>query len=289
MPCSFELEWIRSLHQYRNALFDRFFTFLNFFDRPEFFFILIPILWIGHSRKMGLRLFYILFFSTFINQRLKEFFTCPRPFHLEPTLAIIQVDGYGLPSGAAQTAILLAGLLLNFWKSPWKWVVAPLYVLFISFSRIYLGIHFPSDILVGWIIGTLLLMLFTYVRPFIENQLEKFSIQTIFFISQSIPLLLIWQCPILISICSIAMGIGIGLLISYFYHLPLPAPKQLKEWILCTGLSVSSISLLYAITKILPHSPFYLFLQFTILGIWLSIGSSWLCHLFLPHLSKEKG
>lgn len=282
-----ELEFIKFLHQHRTPLLDYFFKFLNFFDRPEFFFILVPALWLGHHWKAGVRLFYILFFSTLTNCSLKEFFLYPRPFHLDPTIGLIQVSGYGLPSGAAQSAILLAGLLLHFTKSKWRWVLALGYIFFISLSRLYLGVHFLSDILVGWALGFLFWMLFIYVRPYVEKQFEKLGLPMLFLISQIIPLILMyWQYSgHTIQLCAVAMSVGSGLFISNYYNLTLIVPKKSSERVLRAVIGILGAFICYGLTMMLPveQSKFFLFVQFFLLGLWLSIGGNLLCRKILPN------
>src|SRR5574342_1208746 len=104
MPPIYEkqLEFIRWLHEFRTPWLDSFFKFLGYFDRVEFLFVLIPAVWIGYHWEPGLRLFYILMLNSATNGAIKSVFTEPRPFHVDPTLGIIQVGGYGFPSGAAQ-------------------------------------------------------------------------------------------------------------------------------------------------------------------------------------------
>jgi undecaprenyl-diphosphatase len=169
-----ELEVINFIHQFRNPLFDEFFKFLDFFDRKEFFLVLIPILWLWLGWTTALRLSCILILSSLVNHALKEYFLYPRPFHLDSNVGIIQVNGFGFPSGAAQTVILLSGAFLVSWKSSWKWAVALTYILLVSFSRIYLGVHFPSDILGGWIVGFGLLAIYQkWVRSDVLTFEEK--------------------------------------------------------------------------------------------------------------------
>lgn len=171
-----ELNFIHFIHEFRVPHFDQFFKFLNFFDRMEFFYIFIPFVWLRWGWKMGLRVLCILLLSKLSNHTLKHIFLSPRPFHIDPSVGIIQVKGWGFPSGAAQTVILLSGILINAWKSAWKWVVALSYIVLISFSRIYLGLHFPSDILAGWVVGFGLWAVYTYVFPPLEEHLGKLKI-----------------------------------------------------------------------------------------------------------------
>lgn len=283
---SIELQIIQFIQQFRNPVFDAFFKFLDFFDRQEFLFVLIPALWLGRSWKAGLRLFYMLFLSMITNHVLKAFFASPRPFHIDPNIGIIKVHDYGFPSGAAQTVILLSGILLIHWKSRWKWHVAFLYTFFISFSRGYLAVHFPTDIIAGWLVGFILWIFYTSVRPLIEKELEKLKIVPLFLLSQAIPLLLLfWQySPSIIRISGCAMGMGLGLFINNLSNWFLPLPSTKKESILRIFIGIIGTFFCYFMISNLPIPlfPLTIFFQFSLLGLCMATGSLLVYRKFAP-------
>lgn len=277
---SLELEWIRSIHQFRFPFIDNFFKALNFFDRQEFFFILIPIIWLGVGWKSGLKMFYILLISSLVNYALKGLFLSARPFHIDPSLAIIQIGGWGFPSGAAQTAVLLSGLLLKSWHSPWKWTLAFCYFALLSFSRVYLGVHFFSDILGGWFVGFMLLAIYLHLFPKIEKSLMHIRPFFLFLISQAVPLCLLvfFYSVSTIQICSAAMGLGLGLFISHARQILSVYPKEKRSLRVFVGIFGTFVC--YKVTLLFPflHSGICQFFKFLFLGLWLGLGSHFVCH-----------
>ncbi|MBE9019821.1 phosphatase PAP2 family protein, partial [Chroococcidiopsidales cyanobacterium LEGE 13417] len=61
---------------------------------------------------------------------------------------------YGFPSGHAMSSMtLVVVLVILTWGSRWRWWVlaaGTIFVLVIGWTRLYLGVHYPSDILAGW-------------------------------------------------------------------------------------------------------------------------------------------
>ncbi|TAE58900.1 MAG: phosphatase PAP2 family protein [Nostocales cyanobacterium] len=64
---------------------------------------------------------------------------------------------YAFPSGHAMTSMTLVSILLILtWDRPYKWLIVTIgssYLLVIAWTRLYLGVHFPSDIFAGWMVA----------------------------------------------------------------------------------------------------------------------------------------
>jgi len=217
------------------------------------------------------------------NHALKEFFSYPRPFDLDPSLGLIHVSGYGLPSGAAQSVILLGGLLLSCWKSYWSWCIAFVYITSVSFSRIYLGLHFPSDILAGWGVGFLLWTFFIYGLPHVEERLSQFQPKTLFWMGLLLPfslLFLPWQqAGQVVRITSVAMGMCLGLFINHLCRLSLQLPQSRAEYLLRSVPVVAGTFLFFALTSVISFENAFLtlFCRFFLAGLWVSLGCTLLC------------
>lgn len=89
--------------------------------------------------------------SALLNLGAKHLFARQRPSLWE---SIAPETSYSFPSGHAMgTMTLAAVLILLAWRTPWRWPVVVLMAGFaglVGLSRIYLGVHYPSDILAGW-------------------------------------------------------------------------------------------------------------------------------------------
>jgi len=119
--------------------------------------IILTILFLWRKHKKDAVMFSFIFFSGIgLNLLLKEIFQRPRP--LEPLIHQLE---YSFPSGHAMNSFVFYGALTYFvfWHMKNKKlgllfsVLAGLLVLAIGISRVYLGVHFPSDVLAGFLAG----------------------------------------------------------------------------------------------------------------------------------------
>jgi undecaprenyl-diphosphatase len=92
--------------------------------------------------------------STIINRTTKEIMHRARPQLWDSPAP--ELD-YAFPSGHAMTSMtLVVVLVILTWGSIWSWIIlvlGSLFVLAIAWTRLYLGVHFPSDIFAGWMVS----------------------------------------------------------------------------------------------------------------------------------------
>jgi membrane-associated phospholipid phosphatase len=139
----------------------RFFRLVSMLGYEEFYMLAMPLLYWSLDSVLGLRMAILLLLSNGLNMALKIVFHAPRPYWLDARVkGYFAEDTYGIPSGHAQNAAVLWGLLATTRSKTWeKWMLVGL-IFLIGFSRLYLGMHFLTDILAGWLIGWLLLFVF---------------------------------------------------------------------------------------------------------------------------------
>jgi membrane-associated phospholipid phosphatase len=171
------LELIRFIQQYENPALDAVMKALSFLGSPVPYLVLIPLLFWCVDEKRALRLGLLVLLSAWLNSSLKMLFAQPRPYHLDGAVARAYEGGaseqYGLPSGHAQNSLVLA-LSLAAWKKKAHFYVLALLVSFlIGLSRLYLGVHFPTDLLAGWALAFLIFALERLCSPFAAALLER--------------------------------------------------------------------------------------------------------------------
>jgi membrane-associated phospholipid phosphatase len=156
--------------------------FITFFATHTF---LIPanlvliayFLFIKKHRWYSIKVPVVALGSVTVMASLKLLFSRPRP--LTPLLA--EVGGFSFPSGHAMSSVTFYGLLIYLvWhniSNKWaKWILIGLLLLIIvliGFSRIYLRVHYLSDVLAGFAMGTVWLVLSVWVMGRVEKYTGK--------------------------------------------------------------------------------------------------------------------
>ncbi len=160
--------------------FTQFMQFITFFGNhlfliPANLLLIIYFLFLKRHRWYSIKVPVVAIGGVLLMFLLKQFFNRPRP--LVPLLE--PVRGLSFPSGHALMSMSFYGLLIflvwdNVRNPAWKWILSILlflFILLIGFSRIYLRLHYFSDVIAGFSAGIIWLSLSIWVI----RRIEKFS------------------------------------------------------------------------------------------------------------------
>jgi undecaprenyl-diphosphatase len=142
-----------AINNFSNPFLDVFFITLTYFGSVIFWILLIFVLWLKKDIKLSIYLFYALIIDSLLSLSLKFVFIRPRPPEnfLKNSIFIENISP-SFPSGHAERAFSGAVILSSFYKFKIFYVLAIL----TGISRIYLGIHYPIDVLFGSLVGIII-------------------------------------------------------------------------------------------------------------------------------------
>ena len=83
----------------------------------------------------------------------------------------IAAQGYSFPSGHSANAVTTYGsLAAHEKKNRILWVIAIVLPLLVGFSRVFVGVHYPTDVLCGWALGIIIVLLIPFLKKKIKNR-----------------------------------------------------------------------------------------------------------------------
>jgi membrane-associated phospholipid phosphatase len=277
------IDFIHTVQLAQGPVLTTFFKGITFLGEEEFFLLLVPIILWCVDFAVGVRLATVFLLSTYANSGLKGLFAHPRPFELDPTVKLHEASGFGLPSGHSQSAVVVWGTIATEFRKSWLRVIAVLLMVLIGFSRIYLGVHFPTDVLGGWTVGAIVLVLYLVLGPRVEAWLREAGLIVQLMLSVVLPLalLLIYPDKDAISSMAVLMGMGIGVALTRRIA-PFSATGPL--WQRAARFLVGAIGLLaiyLGLKLVFPAEgePLYLALRavrYALVGLWVTLGAPWL-------------
>ncbi len=165
------MEFLYLLEGLRTPVLDRLFCLITLLGSELVFLVVAVVMYWCVNKWEGLYLLSVGCLGAVVNQFLKLACRVPRPWVRDPDFSIVEsargdAAGYSFPSGHTQNAVGTFGCLaMGTGKTALRWLFVGLAVL-TAFSRMYLGVHTPADVLVSVLLaGGMVLGL----RPLFRN------------------------------------------------------------------------------------------------------------------------
>lgn len=137
--------------------------------------VFVIALFLLRRHRVAFELIVITIASLVVIYILKFIFHAPRPFVVDPSVIKYDTDsGFGLPSAHALMSVVILGwIVLRHPKSHvilWGSIIL---TVLIGWSRVYLGVHYPSQVIAGWLFGALLLYIFWSLNKRLWSPFKK--------------------------------------------------------------------------------------------------------------------
>lgn len=169
---TFELDMIRWLQEQRNGFFDFLFEFFTYFGEELIVIAILGLVYWTVHKDIGKRLAMTVFLSIGINSILKVVIGRLRPFQVDDTIVNLRPEtssSYAMPSGHTQSASTTFFGLGYFFKKKNLLIGAIIITCLVALSRMYIGVHYLSDVLVGGLLGILVVYVFNDILNRISN------------------------------------------------------------------------------------------------------------------------
>ena len=288
------LECIRLVQSWASPQLTVIIKIITGFGSAAAYFLLLPLLYWCVDEKKSLRLGIAVLISVWINLFLKFLLDQPRPFFpgYDPSLGMIAERLGGFPSGHAQNSLVMWIIIASWGKRKWHYAAAALFCLLIGFSRVYLGVHFPTDVLGGWLIASLILCGYFLAGGKIEALLEAGGHRAgiLACSALSFAMILFRTFTELLMPAGMILGLGAGYVLNRrsigFSAAALSSRIGAFKYftlLVRLALGMTAMILLYTLTGklITPGDTtgnyrLIIFLRYALLAFWVSAGAPWL-------------
>jgi len=181
--------------------------------------VLLPIIYWSVNRQLGRRMLLVLLLSIVAVNVAKLTIQAPRPHQAAPedVTALVEQDGYGLPSGHVANAMAVFGYLAISLRRRWLTIFTVVFVGLMAWSRMYAGVHYPQDVIAGLVIGGLIVFAVTRYEA-IFNRIGDYQRSTTWPLRLAVIGLIVallavvmWNSPD-IEVAGVVFGSGLGLI-----------------------------------------------------------------------------
>ena len=206
---------------------------------------------------------------------IKALVALPRPYQaFSSVIGILPDKGFSFPSGHALNGMLYWGFLARFIRNRWVTTISILFILLIGLSRIYLGVHYPTDVLGGYIIGLGSLWIFFKINARLEQFFERSRLPAIIGIIFGVVTIL-WLLLVLFGPPGIpvsweisALGLTLGICFGWLAKKRWLAFEADGPWVKRIARFLLGSAILYGALYFCPKTPWMQLFS----GLWLSFG-----------------
>lgn len=153
-----ELEIMIWLQSFANGFLDSLFLGVTQLGEEIVYIAILTYIYWNVDKEFGKTLGFATIVSLVLNNGMKDFFSYERPIG-QPGIRSLRIEtatGKAFPSGHTMSASTFYTVLRMKVNKKWFGFACSVLILLVGVSRVYLGLHYPKDVLAGWILGILI-------------------------------------------------------------------------------------------------------------------------------------
>jgi membrane-associated phospholipid phosphatase len=262
--------WVQS---FRSEALDSLFKNMSYVADVELLIIIAACVYWIVDKRFGFSLMLLFLFGSFLNLALKGLLEIPRPSG--PQIAqLSSFTGYALPSAHAQNATTFGLVAARTVRHPLFWAFAIILVLSIAIARVYLGAHYPGDVILGILSGVALVSIYSYLTAFLESRITNLSLsmQLVLIIATIIPCILWAPTSRAAGAMIMFLSFNIGWAFENRY-LNISVGKTLRTRALQAVIGITGLGLIVLSGSLIESVAAHDILLASALGFWITLGA----------------
>lgn len=274
--CSMGSSVILWIQQFSSPAADVFVQGVTMLGEEYVFMFALTFVYWCIDKAYGAQLSYTFFFSMFFNSTLKVAIGAPRPIGVEGirTLREHTATGFAFPSGHTQATATFWYYLMISLKKPWITFLGILIITLMGLSRMYLGVHWPADV-IGGIAGGILFVHIGRAVYSASYGKQQYLLPVLFGIAL-IPAVFFVQDKDFTTLASIVAGASAGFMIEQKY-ICYTIPESWKFRLLNCFIGLSMFLVLREGGKlVIPEGIWSYLIRYSLIGFWAAAGAPWI-------------
>lgn len=267
------LEWMTSLE---GSVLTTFLKLVSIIANETLYLIVISISYWCISKRKAFHMIVMLCFSGYIGIMVKEFMKIPRPYTYDGIEALYEKSaaGYSFPSTHVQLSTTFWGSFMILCKKRIVWIIGIIFIILVAISRLYLRVHWLSDIIGAVLFSVIIVYLYTKVTMELSDR--KFILLQRIILAVSLIMYVMTSQVDNFKLLGVLTGSTIGIMLENHF-INMNESDDFKMQVVKTVLGLSIMLIMqYILKKVIPDM---YYLRYAVTGITITFLCPFIFHM----------
>lgn len=267
------LEWMTS---FEGRVLTTFFKLVSSLANETLYLVIISFLYWCVSKRKAFHMIVMLCFSGYIGIMVKEFMKIPRPYTYDGIEALYEKSaaGYSFPSTHVQLSTTFWGSFMILCKKRIVWIIGIIFIILVAISRLYLRVHWLSDIIGAVLFSVIVVYLYTKVTMGLSDR--KFILLQRIILAVSLIMYVMTSQVDNLKLLGVLTGSTIGIMLEKHF-INMNESNDFKMQVVKTVLGLSIILIMQFILKKVIPDMYYL--RYAVTGITITFLCPFMFHM----------